>query len=282
MATPRLAESGSRRLADSPSRGVSDSPISRVGESPTLWLAKFFFWTFKSRLPDSASRWVVDSPTCRVGESVTPRLAESESCRLPDSASQGVVYRLRISPRIRSQKQNGSKSSVRDVWGPNFCKNPRKSASLPCPFKGAQVWDFRSLGFSWFLHHKFSMGGRLWGLKIFYIKIFRGSFGAANFLTRIWRRYYFWVWVKNNFSGSFIDQLLLSKAIFENFCCFRDLKKNYQKNWIPYAHALTFMRTLSIRVRNLRACWACASGTDAFTKHTSQELVRALSIRIRY
>ncbi len=33
------------------------------------------------------------------------------------------------------QKRNGSKGSVRDLWGPNFCKNPRKSASLPCPFK---------------------------------------------------------------------------------------------------------------------------------------------------
>ncbi len=30
-------------------------------------------------------------------------------------------------------------------------------------FKGAQVWDIRSLGFSWFLHHKVSTGGRLWG-----------------------------------------------------------------------------------------------------------------------
>ncbi len=47
-----------------------------------------------------------------------------------------VVFRLRISPRIRSQNRNGSKGSVRDLWGTNFCKNPRKSASLPCPFKG--------------------------------------------------------------------------------------------------------------------------------------------------
>jgi hypothetical protein len=86
------------------------------------------------RLPDSPSRGVVDSPTCRVVESATPRLAESESRRLPDSASRGVVFRLRISPRIRSQKRNGSEGSVRDLWGPNFCKNPRKSASLPCPF----------------------------------------------------------------------------------------------------------------------------------------------------
>ncbi len=143
MATPRLAESGSRLLPDSPSRGVSDSLISRVGESPTLRLTEFFFWTFKSRLPDSPSRWVVDSPTRRVvdsptrrvRESATPRLVVSESRRLADSPSRGVVFRLRISPRIRSQKRNGSKDSVRDLWGPNFCKNPRKSVSLPCPFK---------------------------------------------------------------------------------------------------------------------------------------------------
>jgi len=59
--------------------------------------------------------------------------------RLPDSASRGVVFRLRISPRIRSQKRNCSKGSVRDLWGPNFCKNPRKSASLPFPFNTCTV-----------------------------------------------------------------------------------------------------------------------------------------------
>jgi hypothetical protein len=39
VATPRLAESGSRRLSDSLGRGVSDSPTRRVGESPTLRLS---------------------------------------------------------------------------------------------------------------------------------------------------------------------------------------------------------------------------------------------------
>ena len=64
----------------------------------------------------------------------TPRLADSESRGVVDSPNR-VVFRLRISPRIRSPKRNGSKGIVRDLWGPNFCKNPRKSASLPCPFK---------------------------------------------------------------------------------------------------------------------------------------------------
>jgi hypothetical protein len=57
------------------------------------------------------------------------------SRRVADSPSRGVVFRLRKSPRIRSQNRNGSKGSVRDLWGNNFCKNPRKSATLPCPFK---------------------------------------------------------------------------------------------------------------------------------------------------
>jgi hypothetical protein len=55
--------------------------------------------------------------------------------RLGESASRGVVFRLRISPRIRSQNRNGSKCSVRDLCRTDLCKNPRKSASLPCPFK---------------------------------------------------------------------------------------------------------------------------------------------------
>ncbi len=111
------------------------------------------------------------------------------------------------------------------------------------------------------------------------IKIFRGSFGAAKFLMRIWRRYYFLLWAKKKFSGSFIDHLLLAKAIFENFRCFRDLKK-LSKILNSLRACSTFMRTPSIRVRNLRSRWACASETDAFTEHTSQDLVRALSIRI--
>ncbi len=113
----------------------------------------------------------------------------------------------------------------------------------------------------------------------------RAHFGAAKFLTRmlslILRRNFFWVWTKKIFFWrSFWDHMLVSIAIFKNFRCFRYFK-NCWKDWIPYAHAPTFMRTLSIRVRNSRACWACASGTDAFAEHMRQELVRALSIRVR-
>ncbi len=114
---------------------IDDSPTRRVGELATPWLAES--WSRRLYDPPSFSfkHSKDDSPTSQVGESATPRLAESESQGFPDSPSWGGVFRLRISPRIRSQKRNGSKVSVRDLWGPNFCKNPRKSASLPCPFK---------------------------------------------------------------------------------------------------------------------------------------------------
>ncbi len=94
---------------------------------------------------------------------------------------------------------------------------------------------------------------------------------------------------------------------------------NNLKHWIPYAHAPTFMRTLSKRVRNWCApwacvsvpyahaqhahqfsyfsnvhfvypqharknwCvhWACVSGADACTEHARQELMRTRSIRVR-
>ncbi len=113
------------RLPDSPSRGVNNSPTRRVGELAT------------PRLTESGSRRLSDSPSFSFKHSK----AESESQWLPDSPSRRVVFGLRISPRIWSQKRNGSKGSVRDLWGPNFCKNPRKSASLPCPFNVKNV-DF--------------------------------------------------------------------------------------------------------------------------------------------
>jgi hypothetical protein len=58
-----------------------------------------------------------------------------QSCRLPDSMSQGVDFRLRISPRIRNQNLNGWKGSIRDLYQTDLCKNIGKTGSLPCPFK---------------------------------------------------------------------------------------------------------------------------------------------------
>ncbi len=184
------------------------------------------------------------------------------------------------------------------------------------PFKGAQVWAFRSLGFSWFLHHKvfFLGGGATLGLNL-KKEAFLYEFGP-----------------KKIFSWSFWDHLLMLFFFF----CFRYFN-NYWTFWLPFAHDPTLMCTLSkqvrdwcVRIRNwcapslyasvpythaqlahqffqfsnvhfiyaqharkelmhaLSMCvknwcvlWACTVGTDAYTEHTSQELVRALSIHIR-
>ncbi len=47
----------------------------------------------------------------------------------------------------------------------SFCDSRLHSfiRSLVSPFKGAQAWDIRLLGFSWLLHHKVSMCGWLRG-----------------------------------------------------------------------------------------------------------------------
>jgi hypothetical protein len=115
----------------------------RVGKLLTLWLAEF---SFKHSKADSPTRWV--------RESATPRLAESESQQLPDSPSQrvadsqtprvresltrrlvswGVVFWLRISPQIQSQNWNGSKGSIRDLRGTNFCKTPENPPHCHVP-----------------------------------------------------------------------------------------------------------------------------------------------------
>ncbi len=148
MATPRLTESGSRRLSDLLSRGVAELGSRRLSD-----LSSFSFKHSKD-----------DSPTPRVGESSTPRLAELESQQLPNLPNRRVTN----SPTRRVgesffdyeylrefEAESGLKGSVRDLWGPNFCKNPRKSASLSCPFKKEKNQTVKIITFQskiWFFH----------------------------------------------------------------------------------------------------------------------------------
>ncbi len=78
-------------------------------------------------------------------------------------------------------------------------------------------------------------------------QIFRSSFGAAKFLMR-----------------------MLSIIL---------------RSTVPSKHAehthQGLMRNLSIRLRNWCACWAYASGTDAYAEHTHQFLTRMLSISVK-
>ncbi len=113
-ATLRINDTRSQRLPDSTIRGVGDSPstICGVDDSPYHRYSKFSFKKFNSRLSvsvmrgavDSAYQWCGESSTPRIGKSLTPRIVDTESHRLPVSLSWGVVFRIRISPRIRSPK----------------------------------------------------------------------------------------------------------------------------------------------------------------------------------
>jgi hypothetical protein len=59
---------------------------------------------------------------------------------LVDSPKRVFIFRIRISPRIRSQNRNSSKCSVRDLCQSDLCKNLGKFSSLPCPFKLIKIW----------------------------------------------------------------------------------------------------------------------------------------------
>jgi hypothetical protein len=93
--------------------------INRLGIGPLHYVSSLSDFSF-----EFSDIFVIEKrfPDRRVGEST----------RLPIDT---IFFKLLINQwRIRSQNRNGSKGSVRDLWGANFCKNPRKSASLPCPF----------------------------------------------------------------------------------------------------------------------------------------------------
>jgi hypothetical protein len=56
-------------------------------------------------------------------------------------------------------------NKIVSIWAWKVLFSNFSDSSAVLSLKGAQVWDIRSLGFSWFLHHKVSTGGRLCRLK---------------------------------------------------------------------------------------------------------------------
>ncbi len=68
----------------------------------------------------------------------------------------------------RPQKEDSKKALQCRQWSLNLSKKlhilcPSQRDNVTIFLKGAQAWDIRSLGFSWFLHHKVSTCGRLRG-----------------------------------------------------------------------------------------------------------------------
>ncbi len=97
-------------------RGVGNSPYHWCGETTTLRIIDTQSFILKNSVADSPYHWYAESATPLIGDSGESFFEYEYLCEF-------------------EANQNGSKGSVRDSWGTNFCKNPRKSASLPCPFK---------------------------------------------------------------------------------------------------------------------------------------------------
>jgi hypothetical protein len=107
--------------------------INRFGLGPLHYVSSRSDLSFKF-----SEIFIIEKTTWWVGESTRwsiDTMFQKPTPRLPDSPTHRVVFRLRISSRIQNQNRSGSKCSVRDICRTDLCIIPRKSASLPCPFK---------------------------------------------------------------------------------------------------------------------------------------------------
>jgi hypothetical protein len=86
--------------------------------------------------PDPASQIKRNAPNGHM-LILSELLYSTRLVRITESGEVG--FRLRISPRIRSQNRNGSKGCVSDLCWTDSCKKIKKSGSLLCPFK---LWDY--------------------------------------------------------------------------------------------------------------------------------------------
>jgi hypothetical protein len=85
------------------------------------------------RLPDSPSFLLnIQNPTLQPGESGSHRLPDSPNPRLAKSGSRFSITNISANSKPKSKGlRRWCKGSMRN----QFLQNPRKSASLPCPFK---------------------------------------------------------------------------------------------------------------------------------------------------
>ncbi len=123
------------------------------------------------------------------------------------------------------------------------------------------------------------------GLKLKKLKkIFRGSFGAAKFLTRMLSLILRSA-VPSKHAERTHQGLMRTLSIrVRNWC----VRWAYTSGTVAHAECthqfLTRMHSISVKIPNLKGafnpCWAYASGTDACAEHARKELMRMLSIRI--
>ncbi len=84
------------------------------------------------------SRRLPDLPSRRVGDSLTRRVGESPTRRLAESGSRFSITNISANSKPKAERlERYCKGSMRT----QFLQNPRKSASLPCPFKCSRGYE---------------------------------------------------------------------------------------------------------------------------------------------
>ncbi len=101
-------------------------------------------------------------------ESVSPKLWGYHSGRFEFFRKFAEIFAAQGAPPVSLTPVANEKISIRKVLiiflGHQWLDElPYRSLFSKIPCNGAQAWDIRSLGFSWFLHHKVSTCGRLRG-----------------------------------------------------------------------------------------------------------------------
>ncbi len=84
--------------------------------------------------------------------------------RIPNTAHSNSYWAFKLTILIGFRTLFVWRKSILFYWNHHllsFGTNTLDFGSRLSSVKGAQAWDIRSLGFSWFLHHKVSTCGRL-------------------------------------------------------------------------------------------------------------------------
>ncbi len=119
----------------------------------------------------AAPRWICCTCSASLNLLHFQRIAESAAlaanhwicCTLQQLAGPGAPL-VTFLDSLYLQRLAESAALVATHWTSCTCSESLDQLhSRSDSVKGAQAWDIRSLGFSWFLHHKVSTGGRLWG-----------------------------------------------------------------------------------------------------------------------
>jgi hypothetical protein len=88
---------------------------------------------FSGVFAEIGSSWVPDTTFRAVPILASNSQRYSYSKNDSPTPMRRVDFRIRISPKIRSQNRNGLTGSVRDLGQSDLCKNIEKTGSLPCP-----------------------------------------------------------------------------------------------------------------------------------------------------